>query len=267
MPARIVKELACQAGDDTIRCRFHAPVRGDKSSPVPGILVIPGFADTAVGPHNMHVQLADRLARAGYAVVRFDYRGLGESDGDFAKFTLSRGLEDAASVLELLCRQDEVDPGKIGIVGFSLGGTFAAEIAATNSGVRAVSLLAPVAYPSKVFPAFFQSRHWDQLERTGWMDWLGWSVGRPFIESLREMDPLAAMERVASAVLAIHGTNDIEVPIENAYAYAAMGAELYLVDGADHPFSGMRYKEALFTKIGEWLHKHLEIDSAEKGCN
>ena len=257
MTSRRVDTLKCRAGVETIHCRVHKPAQGNGLNNAPGILIIPGFADTAVGPHNMHVQLADRLVHAGYVVARFDYRGLGESDGDFKEFTLSRGLEDASSALELLVQQEGVDSQKIGIVGYSLGGTFAAAVAAANTTVRAVALLAPVAYPNQVFRTFFQPYHWNQLERYGWMDWLGWAVGRDFIRSLNEIDPLVAMERIHAAVLAIHGTNDKEVPIENAYDFASKGAEFQELSGADHLFSAVRYKEELFVKVCEWLQVHL----------
>lgn len=257
MTVRRVDSLNCQVGVDTIRCRVHRPVQGNEFINAPGILIIPGFADTAVGPHNLHVQMADRLVHAGYVVARFDYRGLGESDGDFKKFTLGRGLEDASSVLELLVQQEGVDSQKIGIVGYSLGGTLATAVAAANSTVRAVALLAPVAHPNLVFHTFFQPHHWNQLERYGWMDWLGWAVGRDFIQSLNEIDPLAAMERINAAVLAIHGTNDKEVQIENAYFFASKGAEFQELSGADHLFSAVRYKEELFVKVSGWLQEHL----------
>jgi len=260
--ARKVSGLECRVGGETVRGRLHLPADALSPNGVPGVLIVPGFADTAGGPHNMHAQLADSLARAGYAVARFDYRGLGESDGDFGEFTLGEGLADANAVLDTLVRTEGIDPARIGIVGYSLGGAYAAELAASRSEVRAAALLAPVAYPARVFPTFFRPPHWEQLERDGRMDWLGWTVGRPFIESLNDLDPLAAMDRAGrsrGAVLALHGSNDREVPIENAYAYASRGAGLYVLQDADHPFSSVRYKETLFEKVREWFQDHLII--------
>lgn len=238
-------------------CRIHMPSRACGTVLAPGVLIIPGFADTAVGPHNMHVQLARRLVQSGYAVARFDYRGLGESEGDFRRFTLNSGREDVLSALDALCRQEGVDVRRLGIVGYSLGGAYAAQAAADHSAVRAVGLLAPVACPASVLPTFFKPEHRRQLEREGWIDWSGWAVGSAFMNSLHELDPVEAMARSGVPALVIHGTNDVEVPVDSAYQFRAKGAELCLIEGADHPFSAMRFKDIIFAKICDWFASKL----------
>ncbi|MBO0793494.1 MAG: hypothetical protein J2P36_21450, partial [Ktedonobacteraceae bacterium] len=63
-----MKEIAFRRGDDILRGYLHRPQQVKESAP--GIVIIPGFADTAVGPHNMHRALADALQDIGCIVLR-----------------------------------------------------------------------------------------------------------------------------------------------------------------------------------------------------
>lgn len=248
-------EVQFQGGEDTLRGHLHLPAsHGNK---VPGILIIPGFADTAVGPHNFHRIHADVLARTGFAVLRFDYRGQGESAGDFRAFTLTSGLNDARGALELLRQQTVVDARRLGIVGFSLGGSLACELAAETPEIRALALLAPVAYPETVFRSFFTDQHLAQAERQGWIDWLGWAVGQAFLSSLTALNPLRAMERCHATVLVMQGTNDGEVSPTNGQAYAQLGATLLPLAGGDHQFSSVRLQDEVIQHSCSWFQCHL----------
>jgi len=232
-------------------------MQGSTAGKQPCVLIIPGFADTAVGPHNLHVQLATRLAQAGYAVLRFDYRGLGESDGDFRTFTLKSGMEDVKGALDALHAMEGIDKERTGVVGFSLGGAYAAELAALSPQVRALGLLAPIAYPAPVLNTFFNEEHRAQLKQRDWIDWQGWAVGAHFIENLDTIDPLAAFQQAGIPSLVIHGTQDSEVSIFNAHAYRTLGAKLMELEGADHPFGAVAYKEKIFNHLLEWFSSNL----------
>lgn len=248
-------EITFQAGGETLRGHLHRPAFAAEK--VPGIVIIPGFADTAVGPHNLHRALADALARAGFAVLRFDYRGQGESDGDFRLFTAQSGLEDAREALTCLRQQMGVDSERLGLVGFSLGGTLACLLAGETPALRALTLLAPVAYPSKVFRSFFTDQHLAQAEAQGWIDWLGWPVGRAFLPGTATLDPLQAFQRSHAPALVIQGTADGEVPPENGEAYASRGAELLWLEGGDHQFSSVQLQEKVIDHTSTWLQSRM----------
>lgn len=248
-------ELQFRLGEETLRGHLHSPVA--PTGRAPGILIIPGFADTAVGPHNMHVAMARTLAVSGFAVLRFDYRGQGESDGDFRQFTAMSGLDDAYAALDTLRIQPGVDASRLGVVGFSLGAALACEIAARIPDVSALVLLAPVAFPQAVFRTFFTDDHLNQAERQGWMDWLGWAVGNAYLPGLSFLDPLTALERSKTAALVLHGTTDTEVSPENAEAYGAHGATLQWLQGADHQFSSVFLQEEAIRSASTWFQKKL----------
>lgn len=246
-----------QSGEDLLRGSLHLPANPEQR--VPGVLILPGFADTAVGPHNLHVCMARVLAQAGYAVLRFDYAGLGESEGDFRAFTALSGLKNAQAALRVLQTRPEVDASRLGVIGFSLGGALACELAARVDAIQVLALLAPVTYASKVFRAFFSAEHLRQGEEQGWIDWLGWPVGAGYLASLAALDPLAALERSRATTLVLHGTRDVEVAGENAQAYAQRGAALHWLEGGDHQFSSVALQDEAIHRVRDWLQRRFSL--------
>ena len=77
------------------------------------------------------------LARNGYGVLLFDRRGEGESDGDPNIFGWG-GEKDVHAAVEFLEARDDVEPGRIGGIGFSVGGEMMLEAAAESDGLKAL---------------------------------------------------------------------------------------------------------------------------------
>ncbi len=98
----------------------------DRDESLPGLILKP-FA-----------LLADALAKAGVAVLRYDDRGTAHSTGDYASATIDDFTADGAAALDWLRGRDEVDPARVGILGHSEGGVYIADIAARDpeGGVR-----------------------------------------------------------------------------------------------------------------------------------
>jgi dienelactone hydrolase len=112
----------------------------------PAILLISGSGaqdrDETVAGHRPFLILADHFTRRGYAVLRVDDRGAGQSTGN----VLAAGLEDlAADVqagLDYLRTVPEVDPDRIGLMGHSEGGLVAPLVAAVDPAIAFIGLLA-----------------------------------------------------------------------------------------------------------------------------
>ena len=80
--------------------------------------------ETIVG-HRPFLVLSDHLTRAGYAVLRYDDRGVGQSTGDFKTATMSDFANDAAGAFSWLSAHPEIDSSAIGFIGHSEGGYIA----------------------------------------------------------------------------------------------------------------------------------------------
>ena len=101
---------------------------------VPGVVLVSGSGpqdrDETVLGHRPFLVLADRLASAGIASLRFDDRGVGASTGDFASAITHDFADDAATALAFLGKAAGVDPQRCGLAGHSEGGAVVALVAA-----------------------------------------------------------------------------------------------------------------------------------------
>src|SRR2546425_12614526 len=88
----------------------------------PAALLLHGFTGTKVEIHRMFVKLSRTLADHGIASLRFDYRGSGDSAGEFEDMTVRSEVADSLEALKFLGRQARINSRRIGVVGLSLGG-------------------------------------------------------------------------------------------------------------------------------------------------
>lgn len=114
--------------------------------PVPAVLLIagsgPNTRDEAVFGHRPFLVLADYLTRQGFAVLRYDKRGIGSSTGDFAQATTVEFADDALAGVDYLKQRKEIDPAKIGLIGHSEGGIIAPIVASRSKDVAFIVLMA-----------------------------------------------------------------------------------------------------------------------------
>src|SRR5699024_6593098 len=77
------------------------------------------------------------FTRAGFACLAFDYRGFGTSDGERGRLIPMEQVTDVSGALTWLAQQPEIDPDRIGLIGWGLGGGVAVQTAADDRRVRA----------------------------------------------------------------------------------------------------------------------------------
>ena len=107
----------------------------DASEPCPGIILCQGYAGLK---EALMPSVAARLTAEGYATLRFDYRGFGESEGPRHRLIPLEQIEDIRNGLTCLGVRDEVDPDRLAIWGTSFGGAHATYAAAVDDRVRCI---------------------------------------------------------------------------------------------------------------------------------
>lgn len=217
---------------------------------VPGVVFLHGFAATRVEPHRMFVKAAEELAARGLASLRFDFSGCGDSEGDFRDVTVPGQVAEAAAALAWLAGRPEVDPQRLGAVGFSLGAAVAALLAGSGAPLQAVALWAPLA-------DFAQYEDLGYVARLqGQVDLQGDVIGRGFFRGLDELDPAAALAGGTGApVLVACGTGDETLPHSERYV-RVLGpgrARLHTVEKANHTFDAAHWEQELLAVTADWL--------------
>lgn len=239
------EQIAFNGSLGTLRGLLHRP---DGDTPAPAVILLHGFTGQHIEQDRLFVQAARALAAAGFAALRFDFYGSGDSDGDFEEFTIDSELADAAAALDWLSAQPNIDAGRIGVIGLSLGGAIAALLAGQDPRVKATMLWNAVASTRAMSEKLSAGAHG------------GLTLGEPLLQSMLKADPLAAIRQAAGPVLIIQATADPTVlpPAAEAYA-AALGSkgELRWFEGGSHTFTHPHWRRTLFAWTIDWFRQAL----------
>ncbi|WP_374495762.1 alpha/beta hydrolase [Zoogloea sp.] len=216
----------------------------------PALAVLHGWGGNA----EMMLPLARPLHEAGFALLLFDARCHGRSDGDtFA--SLPRFAEDLASAVGWLRLRPEVDAGRIGVIGHSVGAGAALLMAAHDAAVAGVVSLAAFAHPATVMRRWLRSMHLPHYPLGAYILWyVQRTIGRRF----DDIAPSHTIGLIRCPVLLVHGTDDQVVPADDARAIHARRRDdrtrLLLLPGG-HDDSGQL--EGAMGEIIDFLNRAL----------
>ncbi|ADV67336.1 alpha/beta hydrolase family protein [Deinococcus maricopensis] len=226
---------------------LHTP---DTPAPVgghPSVLMLHGFTGSRSADHRLFPLLSRYLVRLGIASLRIDFRGSGDSEGDFSEMTVTREVEDAHAAMAYLRRQPGIDPERAMLLGFSLGGMVAA-LAAPDVRPHRLALWAP-ALPEVMLPHLRGG-----LMPSAISDFGGWPLGRAFLQELPRLKPLEAAGRWGGVARVFHGDADRSVPPEMGVRYArALGCDAVGIPGANHTFDSLGAVEMLHRETARFL--------------
>lgn len=202
-------------------------------------------------------KLAENLSNEGFANLRIDMRGSGESEGKFRDTTVYTEKDDALAAIDYLTKQGYE---KIGLVGLSLGGLVSL-LTILEIEISAMCLWAPAIY-------YKAERHLrgkeKELDERGYIITFSVMSGEPFevdkkfFETLNEINTDGVLGKVKCPTLIIHGERDENVPIEGSKrAIKLMNCkkELKIIPDEDHDF----YKQIdeVINLTVEWFKKYL----------
>jgi dipeptidyl aminopeptidase/acylaminoacyl peptidase len=226
----------------------------------PAALLLHGFTGTRVEPHRMFVKISRALAEHGIASLRFDFRGSGDSAGDFEDMTIRSEITDTLEAIRFLARHKRINSRRLALIGMSMGGAVAAHVIAREKNrVKSLVLLAPVAEGEGILDQLSTPDAVSSLAETGITDHDGDQVGVAFIRQFAEMKPLREVVKCQCPVLLIHGSNDQTVPVSQTEQYErALQAHKRVVKkvviaGADHTFNKHIWESRVITETVDWL--------------
>ena len=267
--------LSFDINDQCCHGMLHLPLE-PHTSPLPGVLMLHGFTGQALEPHRLFIHIARALAAKGIAAFRFDFRGSGNSEGDFSEMTAGREIQDARAALHLLESRPELDRSRFGLLGLSMGGMISALTVETES-FKALCLLAPASSkhmsrtvtPAKtaleiraLFDSGFAGRdfppgiYFNKARKV--LDFGGNPVSSGFFEGLLGLNSLETVTNHQGASLVIHGTQDKAVPIEIGRDYAVrLKTKILEIDGANHTFDHLEHQDQVIAGVLEFYQTTL----------
>ena len=216
---------------------------------------------------HKNVRAASHVSRGlrdqGFAVLRFDFTGLGQSEGDFANTNFSTNLEDLRSAINALKSQGmNVDL----LVGHSLGGAAVLAVAGEFDDIKLVATIGAPSDPAHVL-RLFDEETVSKIESDGQAEVsLG---GRPFFvrkEFIDDVNKAALLQTLATSrkpLLICHSPIDTVVSIDHArriYEAAKHPKSFVSLDGADHLLRNAEDAKFVSSLVSTWATRYLSPD-------
>ena len=219
------------------------------------------FAHCFTCNKNFHAptNISRSLASEGFGVLRFDFTGLGESEGDFEDTNFSSNVDDLIAAADFLAKE-YVAPSII--IGHSLGG--AATLFASKK-LDSVKAMVTINAPSNLshVQKHFESGM-DQIEKDGYANIkIGgrrFKIKKHFVEDLRKNEQATALKEIRKSLLIMHSPQDNVVSIDHAeelYRSAWHPKSFVSLNGTDHMLSDEKDSKYAGNVIAAWVTRYI----------
>jgi len=221
---------------------------------ISGVLHLPGTESPpcVIASHGLlssknsekYIALGERISKEGMGMLRFDFRGIGESEGGEEDHTISKKIVDLSSAIDF-ARSYPGLGGRIGLVGSSLGGFLSLNKASTDKEIKAVVIWATPLHMDDL-------RSKERNEDTP-------LPPEPFFEDLPKHRLLPLLPKV-SHCLVIHGEKDELVPVDQAleiFLNLNVPKELHIIGGADHRLTDPLHRHRAIELTVDWFKRYL----------
>lgn len=212
--------------------------------------------------------IAETLVAHGIAVLRFDFTGLGSSEGEFANTNFSSNVDDLVAAADHLRRAAEAPTL---LIGHSLGGAAVLAAASRIPEAKAVATIGAPCDPSHATNLF--ADHIESIKETGALTvslaGRPFTIKRQFLDDVSEQKLAPLISNLRKALLVTHAPTDQIVGIENAsyiFGHAKHSKSFISLDGADHLLK--RQADAAFAAdmLAVWAMRHtLDVDRTGLG--
>lgn len=201
------------------------------------------------------------LTTEGFGVLRFDFTGLGESEGEFADTNFSGNVGDLVEAANYL-KENYSSPTLI--IGHSLGGAAAILASEEISSIKAIATIGAPSDPKHVTHIFKDKL--ETIENTGVAEvnvgGRSFTVKNQFLNDLRSQSLEERIKNNRKALLILHSPQDTVVGINNSkeiYIAAHHPKSFVSLDGADHLLSNVEDGKYTGNLIAAWAKRYLDL--------
>lgn len=264
----VERDVAIPAGDHHIPGTLTMPSR-PAGTTVPAVLMLHGFGSEKDEVGDMYARVAEDLAERGYASLRIDFAGSGDSTEPWTNNDYVGMVDDSRVALDYLIRLRATNDDRIGLLGFSLGTKVAMGLAGTDDRVAAfASWSGSTANGEQDFQFFFDTYYETALAEGSVVVDLGFTVvelSLEWFDTIAASTNLDAMAAYSNPLLAIAGTDDTVVdPVSSRELIRWSGtldATLRILPGADHIYhvltDDQTLAEQVMTITADWFADKL----------
>jgi len=207
-------------------------------------------------------QIVGQLAREGIAVLRFDFTGLGASEGEFASTNFTSNLADLERAADFM--REQLEAPTI-LIGHSLGGAAVLAVARRIAEVRAVVTIGAPADTAHVLHNFGSDLATIERDGAAQVSLAGrpFTIERQFVEDVRQHRILGEVAAMRKPLLILHAPLDTSVGIENAgeiFQAARHPKSFISLDTADHLLT--RPEDAAYAgrAIAGWVSRYIPAE-------
>ncbi|WP_171210743.1 bifunctional alpha/beta hydrolase/OsmC family protein [Ruegeria sp. HKCCA5426] len=206
-------------------------------------------------------RIAARLAGMGIAVLRFDFTGLGHSEGEFANTTFTSNVEDLIAAAQYLAGRN-MAPSLL--IGHSLGGAAVLRARAGIPTVKAIATLGAPADPGHVSHHFENALPEIQQQGSAEVTLGGrpFRIGKAFVDDISESALTPAIANLKAALLVLHAPLDETVSVDNAstiFLAAKHPKSFVTLDDADHLITRAADAEYAADVIAAWVTRYVPL--------
>jgi hypothetical protein len=251
-----MKECKIEKGIFRI-CEF--PEQNKEKYPV--ILMLHGFTGNHIEPSFLFPRFSKVASKIGFATVRFDFKGSGNSDGEFYEMTSKTELNDAQEILNFILSDNRFDKTNIFVLGLSMGGTIALRLVGKNpKRFKGCVLWSAASYNKELFSKSFEEKKSVMPKSEHGYDLGGIEVGEDFISEITSYSAIEESSPFSGPYLLIHGENDPTVPVSMSIKAKEdlKNASLITIPGADHTYRSVIWSKKLFDTTLNFLKNLLK---------
>lgn len=228
-----------------------------KKKKFPFLILAHGFAGTKSQPK--FVQIGRKLAKEEIGVLRFDFSGCGDSEGDFKKLSIQQQVSDLKCAYEFLVKRSNVQKEKIGFLGYSLGAVAVSLFQVKNPVAKTLILLAPALNQKELIKIWYKKQEIEKWKRKKYLDTPKGRIGIRYLREAKDYSFIVSKIKVPTLIL--HGEKDEDLPLKfSEKIFSLLPSNLkkmVVIKGADHHFESDSAKREIIKIISKWLKVYL----------
>lgn len=204
------------------------------------------------------VKIARKFAQNGIAVLRFDFSGCGDSEGNFENISISQEIKDLKAAYKFLIKQPNIDKKRIGFLGYSLGALIACLFQIKNPVARTLVLVAPALDQKNLIKIWYTPQEIKKWQKQGYFDTPKHRIGVQYLDEAEDYTPIGFNINIPTLI--IHGKKDEDVSLKFSRKLLKVLAgkkKITIIKDGDHSFESYQASKELINYSLKWFKKHL----------